>query len=611
MRRAGAAVAVVGALVLGGAAPTTDAGPTAVVHAPATYAGPTVVASAPAASDGIAAWSLDLDTGPGTTTSPQVSTSPFTLVALSWDAVAPTPTHLELRVREGAGWSTWFDLAVDRTTSPDNRLATEPFIADGSDGAQAHIVAEGGLPGLRLDFVHVADAPARVASALTASAKQATGSELQPKIVTRAEWGANEKKTKQASSSTWLKAMYVHHTAGPNAYSRERAPAVVRSIWAFHTSGRGWPDIGYQFLVDRFGTVYEGRRGSIDALPVGAQAGGFNADTIGVSVMGNFTSVAPPPRVLDAVVDVLAWQAHRWGVDPRGKARLRTATSTGSEPRWALGKLSPALPVIRGHRDTNHTACPGAKLYAKLPAIRRAVDAKVTRAERRFGTTPAQLAAPRAAPLAESSSPVTLASAVTVSWQEVDGAARYQVLKRSAKHGKDVDQTKYAWFEVKDTRRTSTRIKIPRGQTWTIAVRALDDLGRPGKVRTVGTTTRPVAAKHVERTGRWSTARRPAYYGRVAHVSRERGAALVVRKAVDAQAVWLVAATGPTRGRVAVFAGSKRVATVSLSARTPQSRALVEVRLPKSFSGTIRLRALDRTTPVRISAVALERAPLT
>src|SRR5690606_27294755 len=180
------------------------------------------------------------------------------------------------------------------------------------------------------------------------------------------------------------------------------------SIWAFHTKGRGWPDIGYQFLVDRFGTVYEGRRGAIDGLPVGAQAGGFNADTIGVAVMGDFTRTTPSKRVVAAVVDVLAWQAHRWGVDPRGKVRLRTATSTGSEPRWKEGRLTPALPVIRGHRDTNHTSCPGARLYARLPAIRRAVDAKVDRAVRRHGETPAQLRAPKVDPLRASAEGVSL-----------------------------------------------------------------------------------------------------------------------------------------------------------------------------------------------------------
>ncbi len=610
-RRAAAVGVALGALAFGGTTPAAYAGPTTATSAPATSGGSTVASDATATPDGITAWSLDLDGAPGRTTSPRLSTSPFTLAALSWDETGPQPEHLELRVRDDAGWGEWFDLAVDHTPAPDGRLATEPFIADGASGAQARLVSDGGPRGLRIDFVHAAELSVEVASSLTAAGDSATGDELRPEIVTRKEWGANETKTDPVSSSTWLKAMYVHHTAGPNTYSRERAPAVVRSIWAFHTSGRGWPDIGYQFLVDRFGTVYEGRRGSIAGLPVGAQAGGYNADTIGVAVMGDFTSVAPPQRVLTAVVDVLAWQAHRWGVDPRGKVRLRTATSTGSKPRWALGKLTSALPVIRGHRDTNHTACPGARLYAKLPAIRRAVDAKVTRAERRHGSTPPQLRAPQTDPLRPSAAGVSLTATVKLAWRETAGATTYEVLKRSAKHGDDAEQTKYAWMVVERTKRTETSVKVPRGQTWTVAVRGVDVLGRPGKIRLVGTTTRPVPAHRIERTGRWSTSHRAEYFGRTAHVSRAKGAALVVRKVRDATSVVLVAATGPSRGRVAIYAGKKRVATVSLASPSTEPRARVEVPLPKAFSGTVRIVSRDADRPVRISAIAFPRAPLT
>ncbi len=599
-------------LALGGALPLgATAAPAIEAAAPAMHV------AAPAMQDGVATWSAPLRTSPGTTTSPRIDTAPFTLAALSWDVAAAQPHHLELRVLEGGTWGAWFDLAVDTTPSPDGRVATEPFIADGSTSLQTRVGADAAVTGLRVDLVAV-DVAADVTStslarpsAPSAAPATATGSELRPAIVTRARWGANEKRTDQVSSSTWLKAMYVHHTAGPNTYSRSRAKAVVRSIWAFHTKGRGWPDIGYQFLVDRFGTVYEGRRGAIAGLPVGAQAGGFNASTIGVAVMGDFTRATPPRRVVDAVVDVLAWQAHRWGVDPRGKVRLRTASSTGSKPRWSKGRLTPALPVIRGHRDTNHTACPGARLYAKLPAIRRAVDTKVARAERRHGPTPAQLPAPRVAPLARSAAPVSLGAKVALTWSPVKGARRYEVLKRSAPYGKDAEQTTYAWFEVTTSRRTTATVTVPRGQTWTIAVRAIDRLGRPGKVREVATTTRPVPAARVERTGAWTTARDPAYFGGTVHVSRGRGATLTVRKAVDARRVWLIAATRPTSGRVAVYAGSRRVAVVSLATAEAEPRARVRVPLPRRFTGKVRVVALDSLKPVRISAIVLERGPLT
>lgn len=605
--------------------------------------GPAVAGAAgPAATgpDGVASWSVPLDVGRGTTTT-TVDAGTFTLAALSWDRSGPRPDHLELRVPEGAGWSEWFDLAVDESLAPDGRLATEPFIADGAARLQARVESSAPPVGLRVDLVHVADdvPQQRPAAALapdeplvgvaatpagttkssatsarttgTATSARTTGSattgdEIRPDIVTRREWGANERGTTPVSSSTWLKAMYVHHTAGPNNYSQSRASAVVRSIWAFHTRSRGWPDIGYQFLVDRFGRIYEGRRGSIAGLPVGAQAGGYNASTIGVAVMGNHTSVTPSQRVLDAVVDVLAWQAHRYGVDPSGKARLRTARSTGSKTRWAYGKRTAALPVIRGHRDTNHTACPGARLYAKLPAIRRAVQRKVERAERRHGATPSQLQAPRVEPLRDRAHRVSVPAKVHLAWQAVPGARRYEILKRAAKHGKDPKQTEFAWLVESRTKRTRTTVKVPRGQTWTIAVRAVDELGRPGKVRVIGTTTRPVRAADLTRTGGWRTARNGKFFRGAAHVSRERGATLQVRGAKGVRAVWLVAATGPGRGKVVVSVGGKRVGKVSLARRDASPRELVELRLRPKRSGTVRIRAAG-PRPVHISAVILER----
>ena len=653
------AAAVSLALVLTGAA-VLPAAAHAPVMSPATASAatasePTVAtqptAPLPTGLEGVTSWSVDPESAPGVTTSPEIHTETFTLAAVSWDRTGPQPDHLELRVRQGARWGEWFDLVIDETEAPDRRFASEPFIADGASRLQARIAAPAAPAGLRIDLVHVADdgassvrasaarsvsSPASSIGTATAAlfpastalsagaalpagtalpaaaarpasaAASATGDELQPRIVSRRAWGANERGTTQVSSSTWLKAMYVHHTAGPNSYSKARSRAVVRGIWAFHTNGRGWPDIGYQFLVDRYGTIYEDRRGSIAGLPVGAQAGGYNASTIGVAVMGNHTSVAPSQTVVDAVVDVLAWQAHRWGVDPSGKVKLRTARSTGSKTRWAYGRQTAALPVIRGHRDTNHTACPGVRLYAKLPAIRRAVEAKVKRAERTHGATPAQLRAPRAEPLRARADGVSLAATVHLAWRKVPGAQRYEVVRRSAKHGKDPGQTKYAWMVESRTKKAKAKVRVPRGQTWTVGVRAVDALGRPGKVRPIGTTTRPLAAKHVKRAGEWRTAKGAEHFGGAAHFARERGATLTVRGAKGVRAVWLVAATGPQQGRVAVFVGGKRVAKVPLTRSTGAPRELIEVPLPKARSGTVRIRTLNKK-PVRISAVILER----
>src|SRR5690606_23093285 len=136
-------------LVLGGglglgataAPPAAAAGPASAgrvaparhaVSPPTQVAGSVLRVAAPAMQDGVATWSAPLAGGGGTTTSPRIDTAPCTLAALSGDATTTRPHHLELRVREGSAWGAWFDLAVDATPSPDGRLATEPFIADGS-----------------------------------------------------------------------------------------------------------------------------------------------------------------------------------------------------------------------------------------------------------------------------------------------------------------------------------------------------------------------------------------------------------------------------------------------------------------------------------------------
>jgi hypothetical protein len=101
-----------------------------------------------------------------------------------------------------------------------------------------------------------------------------------PAIVSRAAWGAEEEivRARPLIAST-LKLAIVHHTAGTNSYTPAQSAAIVRGIEVYHVQGNGWNDIGYNFLVDRYGTVYEGRGGGIEKNVIGAHAGGFNAGT--------------------------------------------------------------------------------------------------------------------------------------------------------------------------------------------------------------------------------------------------------------------------------------------------------------------------------------------
>ncbi|HEU5373663.1 MAG TPA: N-acetylmuramoyl-L-alanine amidase, partial [Gaiellaceae bacterium] len=208
-------------------------------------------------------------------------------------------------------------------------------------------------------------------SRVTSAPPRALAAASQPAILTRAQWGANEEivRAKPVYASA-LKLAVVHHTVTPNTYTRAQAAAIVRGIEFFHVRGNGWNDIGYNFLVDRFGTVYEGRGGGVDRNVVGAHAAGFNTGTVGVSLLGTFQTVAPSRAMQSGLVKLLAWRLDVAHVDP-----LSTVVYTsGGNPKFRRGKLV-TLRVVSGHRDTGPTECPGADAYRLLPSLARRIAA--------------------------------------------------------------------------------------------------------------------------------------------------------------------------------------------------------------------------------------------
>jgi len=186
-----------------------------------------------------------------------------------------------------------------------------------------------------------------------------------PRIVTRREWGADESRRRGRPDFAAVKMVFIHHTASGNTYTAAEAPAIMRAIYAYHTKSLGWSDIAYNFLVDRFGTIYEGRYGGMKKGVVGAQTLGFNTGSTGISVIGNFAADAPPAAALAALEKLLTWKLRIHHLDPRGTARL---TCYASE-KYAYGARV-SFPVIAGHRQANHTECPGNIFYPLLPTVR-------------------------------------------------------------------------------------------------------------------------------------------------------------------------------------------------------------------------------------------------
>ncbi|QJT06903.1 peptidoglycan recognition protein [Streptomyces asoensis] len=187
-----------------------------------------------------------------------------------------------------------------------------------------------------------------------------------PSIVTRRGWGADEKlREKRFVYTTKVKAAFVHHTASGNSYKCSQAPSVIRGIYRYHVKSMGWRDIGYNFLVDKCGKIYEGRAGGVAKPVLGAHTLGFNTNSMGIAVLGTFTSAKPTTATVNAVARLTAWKLGLYGANPKGKTYLKS----GGGNLYGKGK-NVRLNVISGHRDGFATECPGRQLYGKLGSAR-------------------------------------------------------------------------------------------------------------------------------------------------------------------------------------------------------------------------------------------------
>jgi hypothetical protein len=195
-----------------------------------------------------------------------------------------------------------------------------------------------------------------------------------PGIITRAEWGADESWrtlnpgcTATPIIATQFNNAIVHHTDNSNAYGPADSAGLVQGIYYFHTHVNGWCDIGYNFLVDRYGQVFEGRYGGITQPVVGAHAGGFNTGSVGVALIGEFQDTPVPAAMYASLVQLLAWRLAVGLVHPTAQTTVTAAPYLGS--LYAAG-AQVRLWTIAGHRDFDSTVCPGDFAYALLPTLR-------------------------------------------------------------------------------------------------------------------------------------------------------------------------------------------------------------------------------------------------
>jgi hypothetical protein len=190
-----------------------------------------------------------------------------------------------------------------------------------------------------------------------------------PAMTLRTAWGANERIRRAGPTyADNLRFSVVHHTAGTNSYTRSQSAAIVRAIQLYHVRGNGWNDIGYNFLVDKYGQVFEGRFGGAERNVVGAHAEGFNTGSVGVALLGTYATLRPSAQALAAIANLLAWRLDVAHVDPLA----RLSWISGGNARFPSGTPVP-LATVAGHRDTGFTSCPGTALYRQLPTIARKI----------------------------------------------------------------------------------------------------------------------------------------------------------------------------------------------------------------------------------------------
>jgi hypothetical protein len=254
-------------------------------------------------------------------------------------------------------WGPWYDLErVGRDDGPDpgtaeaavdrSRGYTDPVYVGAASrlqletpaGVDEDLVFSAGL----LDTEGLSRGALRRSVRVTGPVAEA--STAAPAHVTRAGWGAVAPKT-SVSYASKVDLTVVHHTAGNNDYTPAQAPGIVRGIQRWHMDNNGWNDIGYNALIDRFGTIYEGRAGGFDRGVVGAHAAGYNTGSFGVAVLGNFEKVDAPQAAYDALARVIGWKSALHGMDPLGTT---TREARGTKLR-----------TVSGHQDAGLTACPG------------------------------------------------------------------------------------------------------------------------------------------------------------------------------------------------------------------------------------------------------------
>ncbi len=306
------------------------------------------------------------------------------MLGISWQG--NVPATFSVRGMEQGSWTEWLELEASLGDKPDrepakNRTSAGPaWLAN--DVRTFEVRLDAGAPTdvavHALDVKSPSDTGGVVGTALGPSVADAQVPA--PFIASRAMWGADEGFRNMYAGCTTpdyastVNLAVVHHTVNSNNYGPGDAPALIRGMYFFHTHTNGWCDIGYNFLIDRYGQIWQGRYGGGHRAVIGAHAGGFNSGSTGISMIGNYDTAPVPSASYIALRNLLVWKLVNHGLDAHGTATRTVGPSDCNCQRWPVGTVV-TLPTIVGHTDVDSTSCPGRFLYALLPQLRSDVAA--------------------------------------------------------------------------------------------------------------------------------------------------------------------------------------------------------------------------------------------
>lgn len=370
----------------------------------------------------------------------RTSTEQFSTVGISWsNERRGLGGEAQVRTRsvETGEWSGWHTLDTEDNAASDDLTAdmrggTEPLWVGPSDGVEARVVRADGtstsLPGgMKVALVDPGVTPEEAEEAEAAGVGAEPGTETEPAahaagpasaeyaasaedagivpvaavtqadpgpapdspvtappVISRAAWGADESLVEDPPTYNpdGIKAAFVHHTAEAVNYTCAQSAAMVRADFLYHVQDNGWNDMGYNFVVDKCGRIFEGRAGGIDQPVMGAHTLNFNSHTTGIAVLGDYhTHSHPSPAALEAVARIAGWKLGQYGVNPAGSTTLTPLKYDANDELVAAGDPK-TIRNISGHKDgrfrpygagsdVNVTACPGDRIHSRLGRIRK------------------------------------------------------------------------------------------------------------------------------------------------------------------------------------------------------------------------------------------------